>query len=127
VTSIFDKAFVGSTDHDQALAEPRTASSMDAKSVFEALADTDLRAAADVLHPVCEETDTADGYVSMEVAPELAHDTAGTAAEEKRLWASVEPPSLMIKVPGTARELDHFANQTLPGMRSQVRGHAEKV
>lgn len=127
MTSIFEKAFVGSTDYDQALAEPRTASSMDAKSIFEALTVTDLRAAADVLHPVYKETDAADGYVSVEVAPELAHDTAGTVAEEERVWASVERPNLMIKVLGTARELDHFANQTLPGMRSQVGGHAEKV
>jgi transaldolase len=127
VTSIFEKAFVGSTDYDQALAEPRTASSMDAKSNFGTLSDTDLRAAADALHPVYQETDTADGYVSMEVAPGLAPDIAGTAAEAERLWASVERPNLMIKVPGTACELNHLVHQTLPGMRSHVGGHAEKV
>jgi transaldolase len=103
--SIFEKAIVGSTDYDDALAEARGAATdgeaPDAKSVYEGLAIADLRQAADVLRPVYEETDGGDGYVSMEVAPDLAHDTAGTVAEARRLWAAVERPNLMIKVPGT--------------------------
>ena len=54
-----------------------------------------------MLRPVYEETDAGDGYVSMEVAPDLAHDTDGTVAEAQRLWAAVDRPNLMIKVPGT--------------------------
>ncbi len=69
--------------------------------VYEGLAITDLGAAADVLREVYARTRAADGYVSMEVSPELAHDTAGTVAEARRLWASVDRPNLMIKVPGT--------------------------
>jgi transaldolase/glucose-6-phosphate isomerase len=103
--SIFEKAIVGSTDYVEALAEARAASAggeaPDPKSVYEGLAIADLRQAADVLRPVYEETDAGDGYVSMEVAPDLAHDTAGTVAEAQRLWAAVDRPNLMIKVPGT--------------------------
>ncbi len=100
--SIFEKAIVGSTDYDDALAEARAISTgPDPKSVYEGLAVADLSAAADVLRPVYEETEAYDGYVSMEVSPELAHDTAGTVDEAERLWATVERPNLMIKVPGT--------------------------
>jgi transaldolase / glucose-6-phosphate isomerase len=104
--SIFEKAIVGSTDYDEALAEVRAISVLDGrapdpKSVYEGLAITDLRQAADLLRPVYEETNAGDGYVSMEVAPDLAHDTPGTVAEAKRLWAAVDRPNLMIKVPGT--------------------------
>ena len=104
--SIFEKAIVGSSDYEEALAEVRTASALDAKtpdpkSVYEGLAIADLREAADVLRPVYEETEAGDGYVSMEVAPDLAHDTGDTVAEAQRLWAAVDRPNLMIKVPGT--------------------------
>jgi transaldolase / glucose-6-phosphate isomerase len=99
--SIFEKAIVGSTDYDEALAELRGPSAPDAKSVYEALAIADLQGAADVFRAVYDQTDAGDGYVSMEVSPELAHDTAGTVAEARRLWASVDRPNLMIKVPGT--------------------------
>ncbi|MGI8420698.1 MAG: bifunctional transaldolase/phosoglucose isomerase, partial [Gaiellaceae bacterium] len=104
--SIFEKAIVGSTDYDEALADVRTGSTAgakapDPKSVYEGLAIADLRQAADILRLVYEETNAGDGYVSMEVAPDLAHSTAGTVAEAQRLWATVDRPNLMIKVPGT--------------------------
>jgi len=104
--SIFEKAIVGSTDYGEALAEARAVSALEAKtpdpkSVYEGLAIADLRQAADLLRPVYEETEARDGYVSMEVAPDLAHDTDGTVAEAQRLWAVVDRPNLMIKVPGT--------------------------
>lgn len=72
-----------------------------AKQIYEALAIADIRAAADALRPVHERTRGADGYASLEVSPELAHDTAGTLAEARRLWKEVDRPNLMIKVPGT--------------------------
>jgi len=110
--SIFEKAIVGSTDYDDALAELRGPSAPDAKSVYEGLAIADLRGAADVFRPVYERTDAGDGYVSMEVSPELAHDTAGTVAEARRLWATVDRPNLMIKVPGT--------EQGIPAIRELI-------
>ncbi len=110
--SIFEKAIVGSTDYDTALAEVRASSERDLKTVYEGLAIADLREAADVLRVVYEDTDAKDGYVSMEVSPELARDTDGTVAEARRLWASVDRPNLMIKVPGT--------EQGIPAIRELI-------
>lgn len=99
--SIFEKAIAGSDDYAEAIAELRRCGPLDAKSVYEHLAIADIQAAADILRPVFEESAGVDGYVSMEVSPELAHETALTVAEAKRLWASVNRPNLMVKVPAT--------------------------
>ena len=98
--AIFQKAIAGGTDYAGALDE-LAASCDDAKSLYEAVAIRDIQDAADILAPVYAETDTHDGYVSLEVSPELARDTEGTIAEARRLWHAVARPNLMIKVPGT--------------------------
>jgi transaldolase/glucose-6-phosphate isomerase len=99
--SIFEKAIVGSDDYSSAIAELRRSGPLDAKSAYEHLAIVDIQAAADILRTVFDESDGADGYVSMEVSPELANDTALTVAEAKRLWATINRPNLMVKVPAT--------------------------
>ncbi|MEZ4725785.1 MAG: transaldolase [Caldilineaceae bacterium] len=71
------------------------------KAIFEQLAVADIRAAADVLAPVYEQTQSKDGYVSIEVAPDLAYDTEATIAEGRHLFAAVGRPNVMIKVPAT--------------------------
>lgn len=100
--TIFHKAIAGSDDYDAAIAafliEHPDAS---IEEVYEHLAIDDIRRAADVLAGVYAETDGADGYVSLEVSPHLAHDTEGTISEAKRLWGLVDRPNLMIKVPAT--------------------------
>lgn len=73
----------------------------DASSIYEALAIADITQACDVLRPVYEASDGADGFVSFEVSPLLAHDTVATVDEARRLWAAVDRPNLMIKVPAT--------------------------
>ncbi len=73
--------------------------------LYEALAIEDIRGAADVLRPVFDSSDGADGFVSLEVSPHLAHDTAGTVDEARRLWRQVDRRNLMIKVPATAAGL----------------------
>ena len=73
----------------------------DAKSIFEGLAIADIQAAADVMRPVYEANQGHDGFVSLEVAPDLAYDTDATIAEARRLHAAVARPNLMIKVPAT--------------------------
>lgn len=70
------------------------------RTVFE-LTTTDVRNACDVLRPVWEATDGIDGRVSIEVSPGLAHDTAATVAEARKLWDAVDRPNLLIKIPGT--------------------------
>ncbi|MFF2276424.1 transaldolase [Agromyces sp. NPDC058126] len=74
-------------------------------AVFEITTD-DVRAAADVFRPVYDRSSGFDGRVSIEVAPGLARDTAGTVAEAKALWAKVDRPNAMIKIPATVEGLE---------------------
>ncbi len=73
----------------------------DAKSIFETLAIADIQAATDVLRPVYDAAQGQDGFVSLEVAPDLANDTDATIAEARRLHKAVDRPNLMVKVPAT--------------------------
>src|SRR5207245_6072707 len=70
-------------------------------AIYERLATADIRRAADILRPVYEAQAGRDGFVSLEVSPYLAMDTAATIAEARRLWQAVGRENLMIKVPGT--------------------------
>jgi len=100
--SIFEKAIGGSAEYDTALLE-----SLDADpdrtpiDLFEAVAIVDIQEAADVLLPVFDSSAGSDGFVSLEVSPTLAHDSEGTIRDARRLWAAVDRPNLMIKVPAT--------------------------
>ena len=100
--AIFEKAIAGSDDYDAALEWLlRTDPEASVVDRYEALAITDIREALDVLRPVYDRTDGADGFVSLEVSPTLADDAEGTIAEARRLWTAVDRPNLMIKVPAT--------------------------
>jgi transaldolase/glucose-6-phosphate isomerase len=98
--AIFEKAIAGSSDYKEMLEAPE-ARALDAKSLYEKLAVRDIQDAADALRAIYDETAMRDGYVSLEVAPSLAYDTAGTVDEARRLWRAVERDNLMIKVPAT--------------------------
>ena len=98
--TIFERAITTSSDYDGALAG-FAGSGMTDREVCDALMIEDVREAADVFRPVYEETDGGDGYVSIEVSPELARDTEGSIAEAHRLWWAVDRPNVMIKIPGT--------------------------
>lgn len=100
--SIFEKAIAHSEAYDAQLAEIVSQNpTIPIKDLYEALAIQDIQNAAGVLQPVYERTNGNDGYVSLEVSPTLAHDTAGTIAEAKRLFEAVGRPNLMIKIPAT--------------------------
>ncbi len=98
--TIFEHAISGSSDYDEALSALAATRRSD-RDIFEALAVEDVRTAADLFRPVYEGSQGADGFVSLEVSPTLARDTQGTIAEARRLWAAVDRPNVMIKVPGT--------------------------
>jgi transaldolase/glucose-6-phosphate isomerase len=102
--AIFEKAIAGSDDYADLLDAPESRR-LDAKALYEKLALRDIQGAADLLRPVYEESRQRDGYVSLEVSPKLAHDTAGTLEEARRLWQAVGRPNLMIKVPATVAGL----------------------
>ena len=99
--SIFEAAIGKGADYDnrlRALIDERDADVVD---LYERLAIADIQDAADQLLPTFEALNGTDGFVSLEVSPYLANDTAGTLIEARRLWRAVDRPNLMIKVPGT--------------------------
>ena len=98
--SIFEKAIAGSADYDEDL-NRLVRDGRSVAEIYEDLAMADIRSAADILRPVYEKSGGADGYLSLEVNPALAHDTGATIAEARRLFASLERPNVLIKVPAT--------------------------
>jgi transaldolase/glucose-6-phosphate isomerase len=100
--AIFEKAIGSSPAYDDAVRLALADRDKSASELFEEIAVQDIRAAADVLDAVYRETRGADGFVSLEVSPYLAHDTDGTIAEAERLWLAVDRRNLMVKVPATA-------------------------
>ncbi len=98
--SIFQAAVAASSAYDDIILE-NARSGLDSEAIYEKLAIHDIQDACDILRTVYDETKGADGFVSLEVSPHLAHDTQGTIANARRLWGLVDRPNLMIKVPGT--------------------------
>jgi transaldolase / glucose-6-phosphate isomerase len=98
--AIFEKAILGSSDYDADIAEAAR-DGLSAREVYRRLAVRDVQLAADVLRGVYDDTGGKDGYVSLEVAPRLAHDTEGTIEQARMYWGLVDRPNLMIKIPAT--------------------------
>jgi transaldolase len=98
--TIFEQAIGGSDDYDDAL-ERLAGEGLSAGEVFERIAVEDIQRAADLFRGVYDASRGTDGFVSLEVSPELAHDTEATLEEARRLWSTVDRPNLMVKVPGT--------------------------
>jgi transaldolase len=89
-------------------------------ALYETLAIEDVRAAADVLAPVFARTDGADGFVSLEVAPALADDADGTTAAARELWARVDRPNAMIKIPATIAGVEATRRAIADGINVNV-------
>ena len=97
--TIFEKALAEGNAYDDQI---RTApGDFTAVELFELVATTDVREACDIFRGVYEKENGTDGFVSIEVSPSSAHDLLGTISEAQRLWATVDRPNVMIKVPGT--------------------------
>ncbi len=118
--SIFEKAILGSDDYDddiKRLAEE----GLSAKEIYESIAVKDVQLAADVLRPVWDESEGHDGFVSLEVSPDLALDTSGgTLHEAREFWSRVDRPNLMIKIPGTDEGLDAIEEAIADGINVNV-------
>ncbi len=91
-----------------------------AVDVFFKLAIEDIQAAADLFRPMYEQTVGSDGYVSLEVSPFLADDTAATLAQAKQLWQRVNRPNLMIKIPATKAGIPAIADAIAAGINVNV-------
>ena len=116
--TIFEKALAEGAAYDAQLAT-LDASRSD-RDAFELVATTDVRDACDAFRGVYEHTGTIDGYVSLEVSPDLARDTAGTVTEARRLWQIVDRPNLMIKVPGTPEGAEAIRQLIADGINVNV-------
>jgi transaldolase/glucose-6-phosphate isomerase len=117
--SIFEKAIAGSHDYDDAI----RSMSLEGKSIeeiYEALTIEDIQRAADLFRPIYDRLEGGDGFVSLEVSPKLAHDTAGTVAEARRLWNAVDRPNLLIKVPATLEGLPAIQQLTAEGINVNI-------
>ncbi len=98
--TIFQQAIAKSSDYDTAIAA-RVHAGFEGEALFESLAVEDIQMACDRLAPLYAASHGLDGRVSIEVSPLLAHDTAGTVASAKRLFAAVDRPNVMVKIPAT--------------------------
>ena len=96
---------------------PKEASNI---ALYETLTIEDLKRAADLFRRLYDSTHGGDGYISMEVSPHLAYDTAGSLAEAKRLWARLERPNAMIKIPGTEAGLPAIRDTIAAGINVNV-------
>jgi transaldolase len=117
--AIFQKAIAGSDLYDEQLAE-LSRQTDDPKEIFLHIAKTDIQEACDVLMPVYRETNLLDGYVSLEVSPDLAYDTQGTVDEAVRLHEMVDRPNLLVKIPATEAGLEAIEEMTARGKSINV-------
>lgn len=115
--TIFQKAISSSDAYNDAIASMLD---LDAEAIYEQLALDDVRAALDMLRPVYDRTGGRDGYVSLEVSPLIAHDSATTVAEAKRLFAVLGRPNAMIKIPATVAGIPAIEEAIAAGINVNV-------
>jgi transaldolase len=117
--TIFDHALKNSNDYDDAIRQ-KLKEGKSGEGLFFELAIEDLRQAADLFRPIHDLTNGVDGWVSLEVSPLLAHDTAGTLAAAKALHAKTARPNLFIKIPGTKEGLPAIEEAIFAGVPVNV-------
>jgi transaldolase len=117
--TIFQKAMEGSADYDDQLGDLVKAGG-NVVDDYWAMALRDIRGALDVFAPLYDSSHGTDGFVSVEVAPDLARDTAGTIASARRLHESIAKPNLMVKIPGTAEGLPAIRQMISEGRNINV-------
>src|SRR5881296_3751534 len=117
--TIFDHAIKNSTAYDAAIRE-KLSKGKSGESLFFELALEDITRAADLFRPIYDQTDGVDGWVSLEVSPLLAHDTASTLAAAKDLHARAGRPNLFIKIPGTKEGLPAIEEAIFAGIPINV-------
>ena len=117
--SIFEKAITESDDYDVSIRD-LILKGMSSEEIFRSLTIEDIQSVADLLLPTYHRTDGRDGFVSLEVSPMLAHDTTGTIEEARDLWALVNRPNAMIKVPATSEGIPAIRELTGEGINVNI-------
>jgi transaldolase len=119
--TIFEKAIAGSTDYDAGLHRALDAErDISNRALAERLVVEDIQMAADVLRPVYDHSECANGFVSLEVSPASAHNTAATVAEARHLWQVAARPNVMIKVPATREGVPAVELLTAEGINVNI-------
>lgn len=118
--TIFEKAIAETDEYADPLKRLLAKSDHSVSAIYEHLALADIRAGADVLRPVYDQTRGRDGYISLECSPYLANDTGATIKEAMRLWAAVDRPNLMIKVPATPAGIPAIRTLTARGLNVNI-------
>ncbi len=118
--TIFQKAISGSSDYDDSIRAGLRKGIQDDKELFWGIALEDIARAADLLWPVYEASGGSDGFVSLEVSPDLAYDTEKTIAEAKRLFQTLNKKNVLIKVPATKQGLPAIEKLTGEGVNVNV-------
>jgi len=117
--TIFEKS-VATSDRYDADIRQLADSGLKPAEIFETMAVADVRSACDRFLPLYNQTQGQDGFVSIEVSPDLARDTEGTVHEARRLWDAVQRPNVMIKIPGTAEGLPAITRCLARGMNVNI-------
>ncbi|MEA2187117.1 MAG: transaldolase / glucose-6-phosphate isomerase, partial [Solirubrobacteraceae bacterium] len=117
--AIFEKAILGSPDYDEQIEELARAGAL-ARAIYQEIAIQDVQEAADVLRSVYDELDGADGFVSLEVDPDLAFETDRTITQAREYWQRLDRPNAMIKIPGTPAGLPAIEQAIYEGINVNV-------
>src|SRR5438874_304801 len=117
--TIFEKSISSGHAYDEQI-DQLIREGKSTNEIYEALIITDIQTVADVLRPIYEQTNGHDGYVSLEVSPDLAHDTEATLSEVRRFWKMVNRPNLMIKIPGTSEGLPAILQSLTEGINVNI-------
>jgi len=118
--TIFQKAISGSTDYDSTLRRMIDKGVKDEKELFLGLAMEDVSDAADLLWPTYQSANGQDGFVSIEVSPDLAYETDATISEAKRLFSTIGKKNILVKVPGTKQGVPAIEELTSEGVNVNV-------
>ena len=117
--AIFEKAILGSPDYDDEV-ESMAKEGATAKEIYDAIAVKDVQLATDVMRPVWEESGGDDGFVSLEVEPDLARKTDETLERARHYWKTVDRPNVMIKIPGTDEGLPAIEEAIYDGININI-------
>ncbi len=117
--SIFNKAITSGSDYDEQITK-LVKDDKNPSEIYDALTIKDVQDACDILHPVFEQSNGTDGFVSLEVPPYLARDTEGTIIEARRLYSAVDKKNCLIKIPGTKEGIPVIEQMLYEGVNINV-------
>ena len=117
--TIFQKSISHGNAYDEQLTQ-LVKEGKNTSDIYEAMIIQDIRTVADILRPIYDRTSGQDGYVSLEVSPDLAHDTEGTIAEVRRFWKMVDRPNLLVKIPATPEGIPAIQQALTEGININI-------